>query len=65
MANHVPKAGVQRSGRPEIAGFTGLRGAAASGSSIEPDIVVALDVTLANDIPGLDEADWITRLVYG
>ena len=30
----------------------GLRGAAAAGSAIAPDIAVALDVTLANDIPG-------------
>jgi endoglucanase len=31
----------------------GLRGAAASGSAIKPDIAVAIDITLANDIPGL------------
>jgi tetrahedral aminopeptidase len=43
----------------------GLRGATASGSAIVPDIVVALDVTLANDIPGLDPMDYITRLGEG
>ena len=43
----------------------GLRGATASGSVIEPDIVVALDVTLANDIPGIPETDWITKLGDG
>src|SRR5215210_4611453 len=30
----------------------GLRGAAASGSALEPTVVVALDVTLAMDVPG-------------
>lgn len=43
----------------------GLRGAAASGSAIAPDIVVALDVTLANDIPGLSEQDYVTKLGEG
>jgi len=43
----------------------GLRGAAAAGSSIKPDVVVALDVTLANDIPGLSEQDYVTSLGKG
>ncbi len=43
----------------------GLRGAAASGWSIQPDVVVALDITLANDIPGVPEQDQITRLGDG
>jgi tetrahedral aminopeptidase len=43
----------------------GLRGAAASGSAIAPDICVAVDITLANDIPGLQEQDQITRLGEG
>ncbi|HWD39915.1 MAG TPA: M20/M25/M40 family metallo-hydrolase [Fimbriimonas sp.] len=43
----------------------GLRGAAAAGSAIAPDIVVALDVTLANDIPGIPEQDQITKLGAG
>ncbi|RYG22529.1 M20/M25/M40 family metallo-hydrolase, partial [bacterium] len=43
----------------------GLRGAAAAGSAIEPDIVVALDITLANDIPGVPEQDMTTRLGAG
>jgi endoglucanase len=43
----------------------GLRGAAASGSAIAPDIAVAIDVTLANDIPGLDPMDYITKLGDG
>lgn len=43
----------------------GLRGASAAGWSIHPDIVVALDITLANDIPGVPEADQITKLGGG
>lgn len=43
----------------------GLRGAAASGSAIAPDIAIALDITLANDIPGMPEQDQITRLGQG
>lgn len=43
----------------------GLRGAAAAGAAIAPDIVVALDVTLANDFLGIPEADHVTRLGQG
>jgi len=43
----------------------GLRGAAASGWSIEPDIVVALDITLANDIPGIPDSLHVTTLGGG
>lgn len=43
----------------------GLRGAAASGSAIAPDICVAIDITLANDIPGIPEQDSVTRLGAG
>ncbi len=43
----------------------GLRGAAACGWSIQPDIGVAIDITLANDIPGIPEQDHITRLGEG
>ena len=43
----------------------GLRGASAAGSAIAPDIAVALDVTLANDIPGVPEQDQVTRLGKG
>jgi endoglucanase len=43
----------------------GLRGAAAAGWSVKPDIALALDITLANDIPGLPEQDQITRLGQG
>jgi putative aminopeptidase FrvX len=43
----------------------GLRGAAAAGSAIAPDVVVALDVTLSNDIPGVPEQDHVTKLGKG
>lgn len=43
----------------------GLRGAAASGSAIAPDICIALDITLANDIPGIQEQDHVTKLGAG
>lgn len=43
----------------------GLRGATAAGSGIQPDMVVAIDVTLANDIPGVPDQDAITRLGDG
>ena len=43
----------------------GLRGAAAAGSAIAPDICVAIDITLANDVPGIPETDHITKLGDG
>jgi tetrahedral aminopeptidase len=43
----------------------GLRGATAAGSGLKPDLCVAIDVTLANDIPGLTEVDYITKLGEG
>lgn len=43
----------------------GLRGAAASGWSVQPDIAVAIDITLANDIPGIADTDHVTRLGEG
>lgn len=43
----------------------GLRGATASGSAVGPDIVVAIDITLANDIPGIPDTDWVTKLGEG
>lgn len=43
----------------------GLRGAAASGWGIKPDIAVAIDITLANDYPGIPDQDQITRLGEG
>lgn len=43
----------------------GLRGATAAGSALLPDICVAIDITLANDIPGIPEQDHITKLGQG
>ncbi len=43
----------------------GLRGAAASGWAVAPDVAVAIDITLANDIPGMSEQDYVTRLGEG
>ncbi len=43
----------------------GCRGAMAAGISIKPDVCVAIDVTLANDLPGIPEQDCITKLGEG
>jgi putative aminopeptidase FrvX len=43
----------------------GLRGAEASGSALAPTAVVALDVTLAMDVPGTEEEGRITELGKG
>lgn len=43
----------------------GLRGALASSSGIQPDIGIALDVTLANDVPGSDGPSEISKLGEG
>ncbi|HET7271548.1 MAG TPA: M42 family metallopeptidase [Rubrobacter sp.] len=43
----------------------GLRGAEASGSALKPTVVVALDVTLAMDVPGAGNENTITELGKG
>ena len=43
----------------------GLRGAGVSAFGVEPDVGVALDVTLAADIPGVPEHEQVTRLGEG
>lgn len=43
----------------------GLRGATPAGFSVEPDVAIAIDVTLALDVPGTDDRDAITRLGQG
>ena len=43
----------------------GLRGAGTSSFSIDPDIGIALDTTLANDFPGQPDVDAITFLGKG
>ncbi len=43
----------------------GLKGARVAAFSISPDIALAIDVTAANDIPGVPEHEWIARLGKG
>jgi tetrahedral aminopeptidase len=43
----------------------GLRGAAVSAFGVEPDLGIALDVTVAADIPGVPEHEQVTRLGQG
>jgi len=43
----------------------GLRGATPAGFAVEPDVAVAIDGTLAMDIPGTKPADAITKLGGG
>ena len=43
----------------------GLRGATASGWALEPTVVVALDITIAMDIPGGGEGEIVTWLGNG
>ncbi len=43
----------------------GLRGAKTAAYSIQPDVGIALDITLANDFPGPSDHEQITRLGYG
>jgi endoglucanase len=43
----------------------GSRGAVVAGYAIDPDICIALDLTIANDIPGSRPEDQVTRLGAG
>lgn len=43
----------------------GLRGAQTAAYALKPDIGLALDITLALDIPGIPEAEQVTRLGAG
>ena len=43
----------------------GLRGARVAGFSIKPDIAIALDVTIAADMPGVSDAQHVTKLGEG
>jgi len=43
----------------------GVRGAVVAGHALQPEIGIALDVTVAGDIPGVSERDQITKLGKG
>jgi endoglucanase len=43
----------------------GIRGARALGVDLDPDVAVALDVTVASDVPGTDPGDQVTALGDG
>ncbi|SFR47647.1 M42 family metallopeptidase [Halogeometricum limi] len=43
----------------------GLRGAEALGVDLDPDLAIALDVTVANDVPGFEAGDHVTKLGDG
>ncbi|MXV63306.1 M20/M25/M40 family metallo-hydrolase [Natronorubrum sp. JWXQ-INN-674] len=43
----------------------GLRGARALGVDVDPDLAIALDVTVANDVPGFDAGERVTELGEG
>ena len=43
----------------------GLRGATALGVDVDPDLAIALDVTIASDIPGVSEDKHVTKLGDG
>ncbi len=43
----------------------GIRGAQALGFDLDPDLAIALDVTVANDVPGFEPGDHVTELGEG
>ena len=43
----------------------GLRGAQAVGVDLAPDLALALDVTVANDVPGFEDGEHVTELGAG
>jgi putative aminopeptidase FrvX len=43
----------------------GLRGAQALGTDLDPDLAIALDVTLAQDVPGFEPGERVTQLGEG
>jgi endoglucanase len=43
----------------------GLKGARVAAYSISPNVAIALDVTIASDVAGVPEQDWITQLGKG
>jgi putative aminopeptidase FrvX len=61
MVGHEATVYVAATAQEEV----GWRGAAASGSALAPTVAVAVDVTLAMDIPGVDDGDEISPLGKG
>ena len=43
----------------------GIRGAQTLGFDLDPDLAIALDVTVANDVPGFEPGDHVTELGEG
>jgi tetrahedral aminopeptidase len=43
----------------------GLRGAHALGVDLDPDLAIALDTTVANDVPGFEKREYVTELGEG
>lgn len=43
----------------------GLKGATVSAFAVKPDVGIAVDVTIANDVPVVEEKDWITQMGKG
>lgn len=43
----------------------GIRGARVSSYGVSPDIGIALDVTVASDVPGAEESQYVTKLGHG
>jgi len=43
----------------------GLKGARVAAFAIEPHVALAIDVTVANDIPGVSENEWVTSIGKG
>jgi len=43
----------------------GIRGAQTLGFDLDPDLAIALDVTVANDVPGFEPGDQVTQLGEG
>jgi len=43
----------------------GLKGARTSAFAISPDVALAIDVTIASDVPGVAKSEWYTKLGKG
>lgn len=43
----------------------GVRGAVPAAYAVNPDVGIALDITIAADLPGVERSDWVTHLGDG